>query len=103
MERRRCSSASPPVPIKLHEQRPVREDRSTEPPLPGTLDELMAAPVRYFRAEERFAEKERARRADALALSSGEKSGAQLKRENESFAFPKTRARINLKSARSLV
>ncbi len=63
----------------------------------------MAAQVNNFRAEERFAEKERARRADDLALRSGTKSAAQLKRENESFAFPKGRARINLKSARSLV
>jgi hypothetical protein len=63
----------------------------------------MAAQLHPFCPEERFAEKERARRADDLALRSGAKSPAQVKRESESFAFPKGRARINLKSARSLV
>ncbi len=52
--------------------------------------------------QERFAEKERARRADVEALRSGEKTEAQLKRENEFFAFPRERMRVNLDSARSL-
>ncbi len=47
-------------------------------------------------------EKERARRADVEALRSGETTEAQLKRETEAFAFPPSRARINLDSARSL-
>ena len=49
-----------------------------------------------------FDEKEQARRADEEALRSGRKTHAQLKRENEIFAFPPSRARINLDSARSL-
>lgn len=63
----------------------------------------MAAHVDNFRFDERSVEKERVRRADELALLSGKKSAAQLKQENESFAFSKDRARVNLKSARSLV
>jgi hypothetical protein len=52
--------------------------------------------------EQRFEEKEQARRADVEALSSGEKTVAQLKRETEGFAFPPSRARINLDASRSL-
>jgi hypothetical protein len=52
--------------------------------------------------EQRFEEKERARRADVEALRSGEKTEAQLKRENEFFAFPRERMRVNLDSAHSL-
>ncbi|HWT92760.1 MAG TPA: hypothetical protein VN238_07170 [Solirubrobacteraceae bacterium] len=63
----------------------------------------MALQVHSYSAQERVAEKERLRAADVRALHSGEKSLAQLKRENESFAFPPSRARIDLASARSLV
>jgi hypothetical protein len=52
--------------------------------------------------QERFDEKEAARRADVEALRSGEKTVAQLKRETEGFAFPPSRARINLDASRSL-
>ena len=52
--------------------------------------------------KQRFAEKERSRRADVAALRSGQKTQTQLKRENEVLAFPASRARINLNSARSL-
>jgi hypothetical protein len=52
--------------------------------------------------QERFDEKERARRADVEALRSGEKTEAQLQRENDFFPFPPDRIRINLDSARSL-
>lgn len=63
----------------------------------------MAVHAEHFNPRQRLAEKERARHADAYAIRSGSKSSAQIKRESESFAFPKGRARINLKSARSLV
>ncbi len=63
----------------------------------------MHASANQFRAESRFAAKEQSRRNDELSLRAGEKSPAQMKRDNESFAFPKSRARVNLKSARSLV
>ncbi len=52
--------------------------------------------------EQRFEEKEQARRADVEALRSGRTTPAQLKRETEGFAFPPSQARINLDSARSL-
>jgi hypothetical protein len=41
-------------------------------------------------------------RADEEALRSGLKSPEQLKRENEVFALPPDRIRINLDSAHSL-
>ena len=47
-------------------------------------------------------EKERARRADVEALRSGGKTEEQLKRENEVFALPADRIRLNLDSAHSL-
>jgi hypothetical protein len=53
-------------------------------------------------AQQRFDEKERARRADADALRSGKKTEAQLQRENDFFPLPPDRFRINLDSARSL-
>jgi hypothetical protein len=56
----------------------------------------------HIDAQERFDEKERARRADVEALRSGEKTEAQLQRENEFFPFPPDRFKINLDSARSL-
>jgi hypothetical protein len=52
--------------------------------------------------KQRFAEKEQARRADAEALRSGRKTAAQLQRETNAFAFPPSRARINLDASRSL-
>ena len=52
--------------------------------------------------QQRFAEKERARRVDEQALRSGRKTKAQLKRETEAFTFPPSRARINLDASRSL-
>jgi len=66
------------------------------------LYRAMSVPVEYVDAQELWDEKERARRADVEALRSGEKTEAQLKRETEAFAFPPSRARINLDSARSL-
>jgi hypothetical protein len=52
--------------------------------------------------QQRFAEKERVRRADLEALQSGRKSKTQLKRETDAFAFPPSRARINLDASHSL-
>ena len=62
----------------------------------------MTLPVDYVDAQQLWDEKERARRADVEALRSGETTEARLKRETEAFAFPPSRARINLDSARSL-
>jgi hypothetical protein len=62
----------------------------------------MSTRVEHIDAQQRFDEKERARRADAEALRSGQKTEAQLKRETDAFASPPSRARINLDSARSL-
>jgi hypothetical protein len=62
----------------------------------------MTLPVEYVDAQQLWDEKERARRADVEALRSGETTEAQLRRETEAFAFPPSRARINLDSARSL-
>jgi hypothetical protein len=50
----------------------------------------------------RAAEKQRARLADERAVSSGGKSVAQLKRENEVFAPLAADARIELAASRSL-
>jgi hypothetical protein len=47
-------------------------------------------------------EEERDRRADEEALRTGRKTPAQLKRENEVFALPADRIRLNLDSAHSL-
>jgi hypothetical protein len=66
------------------------------------LNRAMTVPVEYVDAQQLWDEKERARRADVEALRSGEKTEAQIKRETEAFAFPPSRARINLDSARSL-
>jgi hypothetical protein len=66
------------------------------------LYRTMTVPVEYVDAQQLWDEKERARCADVEALRSGEKTEAQLKRETEAFAFPPSRARINLGSARSL-
>jgi hypothetical protein len=63
----------------------------------------MSAPAQQFRAEDRLAAKEQGRRNDEQAVRGGVKSPAELKRDNESFAFPKSRAQVNLKSARALV
>lgn len=55
-----------------------------------------------FHPQARAAEKRRARVADERALSSGHKSVAQLKRENEVLAPLATGARIDLSASRSL-
>jgi hypothetical protein len=52
--------------------------------------------------EQRFEEKEQARRADVEALRSGRKTEAQLQRENAFFGFPPERMRVNLDASRSL-
>jgi len=64
--------------------------------------EVMNVEIEYVDAQQLWDEKERARRADVEALRSGEKTEEQLKRETEAFAFPPSRARINLDTARSL-
>ena len=62
----------------------------------------MNVEIEHVDAQQLWDEKERARRADVEALRSGEKTEEQLKRETEAFAFPPSRARINLDTARSL-
>lgn len=62
----------------------------------------MPMPISHIDPKQRFAEKEAARRADEEALRSGRKSVAQLKRENEAFAFPPSEARVNWQQARSV-
>lgn len=62
----------------------------------------MPLEVEYIDPKQRFEEKERDRRADEEALRSGKKTLAQLKRETDGFAFPPSRARINLDASRSL-
>jgi hypothetical protein len=52
--------------------------------------------------EQRFEEKEQARRADVEALRSGEKTAEQLNRENTFLGFPPERMRINLDASGSL-
>jgi hypothetical protein len=61
----------------------------------------MADRIQELDWQQRFAEKERSRRSDEEALASGAKTSAQLKRDNEAFAFPAGRARIDWESARS--
>jgi hypothetical protein len=67
-----------------------------------SLTELMTVPVEYVDVQQLLDEEEEARRADVEALRSGEKTEAQLQRENAIFALPPDRIRINLDSARSL-
>ncbi len=62
----------------------------------------MTLPIEYVDAQQLWDEKEEARRADVEALRSGEKTEAQLQRENAFLALPPDRIRINLDSARSL-
>lgn len=62
----------------------------------------MAVSMSHLDPQQRFAEKEASRRADEKALRSGRKSVAQLKRENEAFAFPPSEARVNWQQARSV-
>ena len=66
------------------------------------LDRAMTVPVEYIDAQQLWDEKESARRADEEALRSGRKTPEQLKRENEVFALPADRIRLNLDSAHSL-
>lgn len=63
---------------------------------------VMSVRISYIDSKQRFAEKEAARRADEEALRSGRKSVAQLKRENEAFAFSPSEARVNWQQARSV-
>jgi hypothetical protein len=62
----------------------------------------MALRVEHVDVQVLLDEEERDRRADEEALRSGRKTHAQLKRENEVFALPPSRIRINLDSAHSL-
>jgi hypothetical protein len=62
----------------------------------------MTLQIEHVDVQELLDEEERARRADVEALRSGEKTEAQLQRENAIFALPPDRIRINLDSARSL-
>jgi hypothetical protein len=66
------------------------------------LDRAMTVPIEYVNVQQLWDEKEEARRADVEALRSGEKTEAQLQRENAIFALPPDRIRINLDSARAL-
>jgi hypothetical protein len=65
-------------------------------------DAALMAGDEHLDPQQRFAEKERAHRADEEALRSGQKTEAQLQRQNNFFPFPADRIRINLDSARSL-
>jgi hypothetical protein len=58
--------------------------------------------VNSFDPRERAREKARSRVADERALASGQKSMADLKRENEVFAPLASSARIDLSASRSL-
>jgi len=51
---------------------------------------------------DRFAAKENLRQADMRAVEAGVKSAAELKRENESFAFPVSMARVDWDAARGV-
>jgi hypothetical protein len=62
----------------------------------------MTLQIEHVDVQELLDEEERDRRADEEALRSGEKTEAQLQRENAIFALPPDRIRINLDSARSL-
>lgn len=62
----------------------------------------MSVPISHIDPKQRFAEKEAVRRADEEALRSGRKSVAQLKRENEAFAFSPSEAQVNWQQARSV-
>lgn len=62
----------------------------------------MPVPTSHTDPKQRFAEKEASRRADEEALRSGRKSVAQLKRENETFAFSPEEARVNWQQADSV-
>lgn len=62
----------------------------------------MTLQIEHVDVQELLDEEERDRRADEEALRSGRKTPAQLKRENEVFAFPADRIRLNLDSAHSL-
>lgn len=53
-------------------------------------------------SQARAVEKQRSRRADERAISSGSKSVAQVKRENEVFAPLAVDARVELAASRSL-
>lgn len=50
--------------------------------------------VQTFDPKQRAAEKQASRDEDARALASGEKTVADLRRENSAFAFPRDRVRL---------
>jgi hypothetical protein len=62
----------------------------------------MSLQIEHVDVQELLDEEESDRRADEEALRSGRKRPAQLKRENEVFALPADRIRINLDSAHFL-
>jgi hypothetical protein len=62
----------------------------------------MSLHLEYVDPRTWVAEKERKRHADARALATGRKSVAQLKRENEAFAFTPQKARLKLSRAKAL-
>jgi len=60
----------------------------------------MAKEPELLDPQDRAREKQQSREDDARALASGEKSAAQLRRENGHFAFPKVR--VSLRGAKPL-
>lgn len=67
-----------------------------------TLWVAMTSQIEHVAVQVLLDEEERDRRADEEALRSGRKTFEQLKRENEVFALPADRIRLNLDSAHSL-
>jgi len=66
------------------------------------LSAMRAKNAASMAAQARAVEKQRSRRLDERAISSGAKSVAQLKRENEVFAPLAADARVELAASRSL-
>ena len=62
----------------------------------------MTLQIEHVDVQELLDEEERDRRADEEALRSGRKTPEQLKRENEVFALPADRIRLNLNSGLNL-
>ncbi len=69
--------------------------------LADTICSMSESPYVSFR--QRMAEKEAARRADALAIAEGRKTPQQIKLENESFAFGPDRATLDFASLHPVV
>jgi hypothetical protein len=57
----------------------------------------------YRKARGRAREKAASRAEDARAISSGQKSVAEVREANAAFAFPRERLRVDLAGARRLV